>query len=382
MLFDSEKSGCKDQNQSPINLTQSTSLKCKRLCDWTVNDRAIRSAVVVKPNDSVISIVNFSESITASYNASDNDPATYTCSQIDLYNMAQHAIENSFGDLELVATFTSPGKKTIKMSVIIVSSARNTRSPSIDFLNAFVPQASDGVSVTFDGKWSLQNILPSQMSYFIYDGRDFVTCSEECTWIVYKNPVDIDSSTYARFVGSTVPNRVRKPLQQLSVAGQAHERHVYYSDAVEANPAYLKKDGKVYMRCRRLKPGGASKATKKEAFTNMLGGVREGLAVDEEEEIPSEEPTQVKSSGLAQAAAEKSREETFVKTKNSLIVASEWFASIGGVFGILSAMSVVVITILIWFLWIKMPITIFSVAMRPPLFLHQLLFGSAPASAS
>ena len=378
MLFDVEKSGCKEQDQSPINLSQSTSRKCKRLCDWKVNDRSIRSATVVKPNNSAISLINFSESITASYNESDNNPSTYTCSQIDLYNMSQHAIENSYGDLELVATFTSPGKKTIKMGVIIVSSARNTKSPSIAFLNAFVPHASDGnVNVTFDGTWSLQSIVPPEMAYFVYEGRDFVTCSEECTWVVYKNPVDIDSSTYARFVGSTVSDRVRKPLQQLSVNGQEHERHVYFSDPKDVNPAYTKKDGKVYMRCRRLKPNGQAASKKKETFVG--GSSREYFGEDEEDDQGEAAPV-VQSGGVIAAEAAKKSDETKMTTKNLLVRLSEWFTGIGGVFGILTAGSIIASTCLIAFLWPSVPIRIFWISMWIPEFFHQLVFKVLLAS--
>jgi hypothetical protein len=291
----------------------------------------------------------------------------YTCSQIDLYNMAQHAIENSYGDLELVATFTSPGKKTIKMSVTINSSARNTRSPSIDFLNAFVPHASDGnVTVTFDGTWSLQNILPADLSYFIYAGRDFVSCAEECTWVVYKNPVDIDSSTYSRMVGSTVSNRVRKPLQQLTVAGQPHERHVYYSDAVDTNPAYMKRDGKVYMRCRRLKTGPGGTQRRKEGFVG-----------NPEEEDPEESniPTQVRSGGLTAALAENSREVRALQTKNTVQRLSEWFVSIGGVYGILLAGSIIVFSVLLATLYREIPKTLFGTTMWLPTFIHCWVFG-------
>jgi len=364
MLFDSETSGCKEQNQSPINLSQSVALPCKRLCDWKVDDRAVRTASVRKIANSVLSLINFSESMTASFNAD-----RYTCSQIDLYNMAQHSIENSYGDLELVATFTSPGKKTVKMSVIINSSARNTKSPSIEFLNAFVPHASDGdVGVTFDGSWSLQNILPADLSYFVYAGRDFVTCAEECTWIVYKNPVDIDSSTYARMVGSTVSNRVRKPLQQLTVGGQEYERHMYYSDAVDTNPAYMKRDGKVYMRCRRLKVGpGGTKRT--ETFV--------GSPEEEDEETP-EIPTQVKSGGLTSAVTESSRQARALQTKNTIQMMKEWFERIGGVYGLLLAVSVIGMSVLLWTFYREMPKKLFGLALWLPTFVHCWIFGPCP----
>ena len=382
-LFNVDAQGCKDQNQSPINLTQSTSMPCKRLCDWKVTDRSVRSATIVKHNNSAISLINFSESMTASYNASQNDPATYTCSQIDLYNMAQHSIENSYGDLELVATFTSPSKKTIKMSVIIMSSSRNTKSPSIDFLNAFVPHASDGnVNVTFDGTWSLQNIVPADMAYFVYEGRDFVTCAEECTWIVYKNMVDIDSSTYARFVGSTASNRVRKPLQQLSSSGQDYERHVYYSDPADTNPAYLKKDGKVYMRCRRLNlKGQVKKKSKKETFVGS--DTIEGFDDEEEDDTPEEKaPTQVKSGGLTDSARTAISDAATLKAKNRFAIVSEWFASIGGVFGILLALNFIGSILLIVLTMKFLPIRIFIFLMWVPDFLHQLLFGAASSSAA
>ena len=363
-LFESDKAACKDQDQSPINLTQSTSLPCKRLCNWSVDDRSVRSATVSKPNTSVISLSNFSETITASFNES-----KYTCSRIDLYNMSQHSIENGYGDLELVATMTSPGKMSIKMSVIINSSARNSKSPSIDFLNAFVPQAGDGnVAVTFDGTWSLQKILPLELSYFVYEGRDFINCEEQCKWIVYKNPVDIDSSTYARLVGSTVPDRMRKPLQQLSVNPQNHERHVYFSDAVDANPAYAagKKDGKIYMRCRRmaLGPGGTRKTIGKESFDNP----------SEDDVEPVEEETQVQSGGLLNAISSEDVAARAMAAENNGQKVLDWFISIGGVYGVLLAIWVITLTVLLATVSRVIPIKIYSMLMYVPAFFYALLF--------
>ena len=364
-LFESDKAACKDQDQSPINLTQSTSLPCKRLCNWSVDDRSVRSATVSKPNTSVVSLSNFSETITASFNES-----KYTCSRIDLYNMSQHSIENGYGDLELVASMTSPGKMAIKMSVIINSSARNSKSPSIDFLNAFVPHAGDGnVAVTFDGTWSLQKILPSQLSYFVYEGRDFINCEEQCKWIIYKNPVDIDSSTYARLVGSTVPDRMRKPLQQLSVNPQDHERHVYFSDAVDANPAYAadKKDGKVYMRCRRaeLGPGGTRNTTAgKESFDNP----------SEDDVEPVAEDTQVRSSGLLRSVSSEDVAARAMAAENNGQKIYEWFLSIGGFYGLVLTVWVIVLTILMFTALREIPIKIYSMLMYVPAFFYALLF--------
>jgi carbonic anhydrase len=362
-LFESDKAACKDQDQSPINLTQSTSLPCKRLCNWSVDDRSVRSATVSKLNTSVISLSNFSETITASFNES-----KYTCSRIDLYNMSQHSIENGYGDLELVATMTSPGKMSIKMSVIINSSARNTKSPSIDFLNAFVPHAGDGnVALTFDGTWSLQKILPLELSYFVYEGRDFINCEEQCKWIVYKNPVDIDSSTYARFVGSTAPDRMRKPLQQLSVNPQDHERHVYFSDAVDANPAYAKKDGKIYMRCRRmaLGPGGTRKG--KESFVNS----------SEDDEEPVEEETQVQSGGLANVISSEDVAARALAAQNLGQKMLDWFISIGGFYGVFLTAWVIALTVLMFTALREIPIKIYSMLMYIPAFFYNLFFQSS-----
>jgi hypothetical protein len=321
--------------------------------------------------------------MTASYNASKNDPATYTCSAIYLHNMAQHSIENSYADLELVATFTSPGKKTIKMSVMIVSSARNTKSPSIEFLNAFVPQASDGnANVKFDGTWSLQNIVPANMAYFVYEGRDMIRCSEECTWIVFKNPVDIDSSTYARFVGTTSPTRVRKPLQQLSLNGQEHERHVYYSDPVETNPAYMKKDGKVYMRCRRLRANNKSSKKKETFIGSTIEGLGDGGGPDEEddeEEVPEDKPPaqQVKSGPLSDSTKAAVSDALTLKIKNRFQIVFDWFQSIGGIFGVLLALNFIGSIALIILTMSTIPIRIFIFLMWIPEMFHQLLFGSS-----
>jgi hypothetical protein len=137
---------------------------------------------------------------------------------------------------------------------------------------------------------------------------------------------------------------------------------------VDANPAYAagKKDGKIYMRCRRvaLGPGGTRKTIGKESFDNP----------SEDDVEPVEEETQVQSGGLASAISSEDVAARAMAAENNGQKIYEWFLSIGGFYGLVLTVWVIVLTILMFTALREIPIKIYSMLMYVPAFFYALLF--------
>lgn len=233
---------CGAPHQSPVNLSRTFALPCDRLCEWKVDEVAVQEASIentISTNGGLM-LHNFSTGTpTAKFNGEG-----YTCREIVLYSSSQHSIENIFGEAELVATFTNPKGYIICMSVLIRSTPGDT--PSSRFLNAFVPFVDSNQRITLGSSWMLTDLLPETPAYYVYEGTTIQpNCTPDVTWIVYSNMVNMDPSDYAK-LASRIPQK-RRPLQEVA------DRQVYFNDAEgTVNPAYAKKDGKIYMRCRKI----------------------------------------------------------------------------------------------------------------------------------
>lgn len=312
-LFDSvnewpdKYKSCGAPHQSPVNLSRTFALPCDRLCEWKMDEVAIQEANV--NNDNGLKLTQFSTGTpTAKFNGEG-----YTCSEITLYSSSQHSIENIFGEAELVATFTNPKGYVICMSVLIRSTPGDT--PSSRFFSTFVPYVDSNQRITLGNNWMLTDILPETASYYVYEGTTILPpCSPDVTWIVYSNFVTMDPSDYAK-LSSRVPQK-RRPLQEVA------DRQVYFNDGEGTiNPAYAKKDGKIYMRCRRL-------GTKPEDVTSEV---------------------QVSKSKLKERVSLEKSAETNLKISNTQHSLFEQFERIGGVFGLILLMFIIGFTYFLFF---------------------------------
>lgn len=357
-----EKSpACTANNQSPVDLVRSpATLPCRRKCDFFVDPVETQTGTVRKYGSYVMVLDSMTSPPTATYNN-----IKYGCSKIELYGTAQHSYSGQFSQFELVATFTSPGYKPVMMSVP-VNETGATDTPSTKFFNAFVGHTDSQSKISLGRSWSLQNAVPADMSYFVYEGRDFF-CTTEVTWIVYNNPIQINGTdSYA--VKNALTSTWRKPLQQLSKPGDPDERHVYFKSATEENPAYMQKDGKVYMKCRRLNTKG--QVAGEEGFDNMregfFGGAIEGL----------ENPPPTVSLGGVKAKEKKEKDaQTALVAKNVWATIYGYYLQFGGLWGILLLIFGVAFTILLQTTWSTTIDETFDWIMTIPNFIHEFLFG-------
>ena len=317
--YNPASANCTANYQSPVNLSQSTAKECERACDFSVDPIETQSAKVSVVGSFMIQLTSLSPPPTATYNN-----VRYVCDRIELYRAAQHAYDNSWNQHELVARFTSPGYKTVMMSVPVNSSG-TTGSPSTNFFSAFVGHTDSQSAISLGSSWTLQNAIPQDMSYFAYEGRTFM-CDEAVMWIVYKNSIQINTTDEATVV-RVLTKAWKKPLQQLSPAGASNERYVFFRSEEQENPAYVQRDGKVYMKCRRLNTKG--QIAGEETFSNMregfFGGAIEGL----------ENPPAIKSGNVKTAEKKKKDAESEKQAKNFWARVYAFYLQFGGLWGIL-----------------------------------------------
>jgi hypothetical protein len=199
------------------------------------------------------------------------------------------------------------------------------------------------------------------------------------TWILYNSPVQINASDYS-VVKRVLTSSWKKPLQQLSPEGSANERHVFFRSATQENPAYVKKDGKVYMKCRRLNTQG--QVAGEEGFDNMregfFGGAIEGL---DNPPAPAPAP-KIKSGGLTSAEKKKKDAETAVVGKNIRMMYYNFYLQIGGLWGLLLIVASTAFAILLNTLWAQSLDQMFDWAMVFPNFFHEFLLANPSKSSS
>lgn len=297
---------CGAPHQSPINLSQSFAKPCDRLCEWKVDEVSVGQAGLDADaqEQGGLVISDFSNGTpTGSFNGEG-----YTCRKMVLYSTAQHSLDSVFGEAEFVATFTHPSGKTVNMSVIVRTSPGDTASSK--FFNAFVPYSDSPQTVNLGNTWSLTDVVPDTPAYYIYTGTNLAPpCEPNVTWIVYSNTVTMDPSDYAKLAKNIKPSR--RPLEEVA------DREVTFYDAQGVSTP---RDGKLYMKCRRA--GGAKTAA-------ALPTIQEG--------------------GLQDALDEQETESTTQKRNNFRQAAAEQYSSMGGVWGILEVLTLLVIAGLLFF---------------------------------
>lgn len=298
---------CGAPHQSPINLSQSFADPCDRLCEWKVDEVSVGQASIHSDahDHGGLVLSDFSNGTpTASFNGEG-----YTCKKMTLYSSAQHSLDSVFGEAELVATFTHPSGKTVNMSVIVRTSPGD--SPSSKFFNAFVPYSDSEQHVNLGNTWSLTDVVPDTPAYYVYTGTNLTPpCEPDVTWVVYSNTVNMDPSDYAKLAKNV--KTARRPLEEVG------DREVTYFDAQGVSTP---RDGKLYMKCRRA--GGAKKA--------------------------EEAPPSVQAGGLQDAVDEQAAESTTQKRNNFRQAAADQYNTMGGVWGVLEVLTLIVIAGLLFF---------------------------------
>jgi|688.fasta_scaffold395581_2 carbonic anhydrase len=331
---------CGAPHQSPVNLSRSFALPCDRLCEWKIDEVAIQNAIIQEDQKKSggLTLTSFSTGTpTARFNGEG-----YTCQKIVLFSTSQHSVENIFGEAELVAYFTNPKGFTICMSVLVRSNPGDT--PSSQFFNAFVPYIdSNGARITLGDTWSLANILPEVQAFYVYEGTDIVpNCKPDVTWIVYANAVSMDPSDYARLASRMRPKR--RELQEVA------DRQVFYNSGAQLTGKPIgKKDGKIYMRCKRVP----------------------------RENEEQEEKNKIKKAPIGEQIEKQAGFDAELAKQNGFFMLWILYMRIGGFWAVMVVLTQILLTVVLFFLPMGKDIAkgLFDMLYYVPGLVHSLIFG-------
>jgi len=229
---------CMNSNQSPINLSQSSSKPCDLMCELTFDDAYISQANVIVSDEGLIlqSQTNLGSCKFAG--------ESYVCQTLLVTHPSHHTIENVQADAEVVAIFYSPTSGLLCVSSLV--RVNPTTTSSSHFFNAFVPYANPSVastSVALGEQWGLFMMVPPAGSYYVYDGSLPMPPCQQTKWVVFKSMINIDSNDFALLVKNVIPGS--RPIQQLG------NRDVFFNDIEQLPGGPMPHDGKTYMRCKR-----------------------------------------------------------------------------------------------------------------------------------
>ena len=242
---------CSGPSQSPINLSQSTTEPCDMMCDLVFDDAYISQANVIISDEGLI-LRNDAGLGSCKFNGEG-----YTCRGLVVNHPSHHTIENIQADGEVIAFFDKPDGSLLLVSSLFRVNPQQT--PSSHFFNAFIPYANSGATdytqVALGEQWGLFMMVPPAGSYFVYNGTTPMPPCQSCTWVVFRSMINIDGNDFALLTKNVSPGS--RPIQDLG------SRVVYYNDAEQLSGGPMPKDGKVYIRFKKVgKKGTNSKPVK------------------------------------------------------------------------------------------------------------------------
>lgn len=238
---------CPTSDQSPINLSQSSSKPCDLLCELVMDDAMIAQANVLISDEGLI-LQNTAGLGSCKYNGEG-----YTCNLLLVNHPSHHTIENIQADGEVIAVFTNPtGKYLCVSSLFRVNPAQTS---STHFFNSFIPYADatqQYVPVNLGENWSLSMMVPPSGAHYVYDGSLVTPPCQPAKWVVFKSMITIDANTFAMLVRTVAPGS--RPIQPVGT------REVFFNDIEHLAGTPMAHGDKKYMRCR--KAGAPTKAVK------------------------------------------------------------------------------------------------------------------------
>jgi carbonic anhydrase len=297
--------GCGAPHQSPVNLSRSFALPCDRLCELVIDKVSVPQATATIKSETGMHLEFGEVKPTAKFNGEG-----YTCKEAFLLHPAQHTVEDIRAEAEFIALFENPKGYQLAVSVPVRTSPGET--PSTAFFSAFVPYPSvpdEPTTVVLGSAWELQDVIPESKGFYVYEGAWIMPpCTADVTWCVFGSSITIDPSDYAR-LASKSPGGSR-PLQPVG------DREVFFNDGEKIENAYSKKDGKVYMRCKRV--------------------TKEGETKESSEDI--------RRSTLADDAAKAAQDAQTVAVNNLNAQMGDLYSSVGGIWGILMVLVFIYVT--------------------------------------
>lgn len=207
---------CPSEDQSPINLSQTTAKSCDMLCEFSMESTLIAQANVIISDEGLV-LQNTAGLGSCKYNGEG-----YNCTMLMVNHPSHHTVENIQSDAEVIAIFTNPSGKYLCVSSLI--RVNTTQTISSKFFNSFVPYANPNqkyTAVNLGEDWSLNMMVPPNGAHFVYDGSMVVPPCQKVKWVVFKTMINMDSNDFALLVKNVQPGS--RPIQPTG------DREVFYN---------------------------------------------------------------------------------------------------------------------------------------------------------
>ena len=230
-------SNCISDNQSPINILSNTAKRCNMLCSLKMKYKKSKCNIYIKNN---IPIINYDKGSTILYR-----DITYQLYQITIHTPSLHTIDNVQLCTELNLYHKTSNGGIVIISILVEENDRF--SSSQDFFQQFIPYLKKNLSrptnIPTDGNWNINQAIPNDKGFFLYKGSlPHPPCNEDITWIVFKNPVNIQRKNFKQLKNILIDKYNNRKVQPLN------GRNIYFSN----NERDIKNKQQVYVQCKKV----------------------------------------------------------------------------------------------------------------------------------
>ena len=219
---------CASNNQSPVNISTETVLKCNLLCKLANLYKPSRCKIINDNNKLIV--LNYDSGSRIKFKN-----VLYSLEKISIHSPSLHTIDGTKYDME-ICLYHSLGitKPNNSDNGIILSCLfkKGDHSGNLEkFINEFIneiPISSNSqekiVNVSKD--WSAEMILPKKKSFFLYEGSlPYPPCTEKYNWVVFEEVGTISETNLETFKYNISNNS--RSIQSLG------NRDIYYNSNVE-----------------------------------------------------------------------------------------------------------------------------------------------------
>jgi carbonic anhydrase len=225
---------CLSANQSPINLSQTSSKPCEVTCDLVMDDGYISQAIVLISDEALL-LVSYSSLGSCKFRGE-----SYICKSISINHPSHHTLEGVQADGEVIAYFEKPTGELLCVSSLF--RVNPSQTSSYTFFKQFVPYAlPTGETQVKLQDWSVAMMVPPSSSYYTYTGSTCFPPCAPCEWVVFKTMINMDIGDFAYLVRNS-----QAGSRSLSAQGS---REVYFNDTQNLS-GVMPNDGKIYLRLR------------------------------------------------------------------------------------------------------------------------------------
>jgi carbonic anhydrase len=227
---------CLSANQSPLNLSQTSSKVCNGTCELVMDDGYISQAVVSISDEGLL-LTNTSGLGTCKFRSE-----TYVCQALHINHPSHHTLEGVQADGEVTAIFQKPTGELLCVSSLF--RVNPSQTPSYTFFKQFVPYAlpSGDTQVKLQD-WSLSMMIPSTSPFYVYSGSTLVPPCTPCEWVVFRTMINIDTGDFAYLIRNSEAG-------SRTITSQGN-REVFFNDSENLSGS-MPNDGKLYLRLKPL----------------------------------------------------------------------------------------------------------------------------------